>query len=65
MSIWSILCHIAAAENYQTDADCDKNSDKTCPSGDPNFMSVAFVLQSMLQILCSEVSHAYTAENCL
>jgi len=39
----------------------DKNSHKTCPSGDPKFMSVPFVLPTMLQTLCSEVYHAYTA----
>jgi hypothetical protein len=63
MSIWSILCHTAKAENYQTTdaANNDKNSHKTCPSGDPKFMNVTFVLPSMLQTLCSEVYHAYTA----
>jgi len=41
MPIWSILCHTANKENYQmTDAaNNDKNSHKTCPSGDPKFMS--------------------------
>jgi hypothetical protein len=64
MSIWSILCHTVKAENYQMTgaADNDKNSDKACPSGDPNFISVTFILQTMLQIPCFEVSHAYTAK---
>ena len=62
MSIWSILCHTAKAENYQmTDAANNKNSQNTCPSGDPKFMSVTFIFPSMLQTLYSEVYHAHTA----
>lgn len=44
-------------------ANNDKNSHKTCPSGE--LMSVTFVLPSMLQTLCSEVYHSYTAKHYL